>query len=860
MLRSFSVLADQLSLACKHSGAKWAVYIYQSIDSWRLLADYRLSKGRQKEILKLLKDGKSSQWLDTVLNGEKVKTRAIKSKQKTWRCQKIYAFPGKAVPGMLLAGADEMAPAAQTYFKMLALDLPHQEPILLLNNTAGVPQFDAAIALSRSDFMQIALDNLLQVISAGQAYITLERQGVFHVSVVFNLPSEANGMEINDADKIIKELVQNASILERTTSVLEFEGAEKLSHWVYLPFVYQRQVIGFAGFGRQTGFAPEELTRASKAARLLSPMIKREITHNSIQQFIQRLSLIDSLSSLAVAGITPAVYAAAVSRLFSGAIKADYVNIWILDQDSVTFHDLTKESGDELPLPVEGTLEGTVLKVQQPVRIDNFDSNSKYSSLNPDVQAKLAVPLRRHHQIIGVISLERQSLQAFSSYDETLIELLSVQLAASLERLRLEQVSNSSTNALSLINEVQNTITRMSDSRTIAQKMAELLADKFGWDVVQVMLLAEGENELVVEGAAGSNELELQPGGRYQSDRGTPGQVLTTNNYVWDKEMGLGEAYSTIPGWIPGSLACIPISVQDTPIGVINIEDQQKDSIAVQDIELLRLIATQIAISIRNARLYQELETRIKEQEIVEERLIRSAKLAAVGEMAAGVAHELNNPLTTVTGFAELILDTMPEDSPEYEDMSLVLQEAHRARGVVRRLLDFSRQSEVLWMEVDINELLSTVLALVHHLALTSGVDVRVEFWNELPEIRADRNQMQQVFLNLIHNAIQAMPGGGQLVLRTQVNQRDEGPWLSIEVQDNGEGIKREDLEKVFEPFYTTKPSGMGTGLGLSVSYGIVSEHGGYIDVVSQPGEGSTFTVWLPVHSPSNEPVEKADV
>jgi signal transduction histidine kinase len=269
------------------------------------------------------------------------------------------------------------------------------------------------------------------------------------------------------------------------------------------------------------------------------------------------------------------------------------------------------------------------------------------------------------------------------------------------------------------------------------------------------------------------------------------------------------------------------------------------------------LLSPQIAVFIRNARLYQELEKRIAAQKIAESRLVRSAKLAAVGEMAAGVAHELNNPLTTVTGFAELILESLPKDSAEYEDLTLVLQEAHRARGVVRRLLDFSRQGEVLRASVDINELLTNVLALMHHLAQTSGVEIRVELWEELPQIRVDRNQLQQVFLNMIHNALQAMPSGGKLVLQTQVDQRNGQEWIGVRVQDTGVGIEKKDLDKIFEPFFTTKPSGQGTGLGLSISYGIVSEHGGYIDVESKKGSGTTFVVWLPVAVTELEESEK---
>jgi signal transduction histidine kinase len=150
-------------------------------------------------------------------------------------------------------------------------------------------------------------------------------------------------------------------------------------------------------------------------------------------------------------------------------------------------------------------------------------------------------------------------------------------------------------------------------------------------------------------------------------------------------------------------------------------------------------------------------------------------------------------------------------------------------------------------VETDINEIISMVLALVHHLMHTSGIEVRVELWDEIPLIRTDPNQMQQVLLNIIHNAIHSMPKGGELVIQSMVEQREGDEWIGIRVKDTGIGISKENLDKIFEPFFTTKPSGEGTGLGLSVSYSIVSEHGGYIEVESDEGVGSLFTVWLPI-------------
>ena len=177
----------------------------------------------------------------------------------------------------------------------------------------------------------------------------------------------------------------------------------------------------------------------------------------------------------------------------------------------------------------------------------------------------------------------------------------------------------------------------------------------------------------------------------------------------------------------------------------------------------------------------------------------------------------------------------------------MVLKEARRARKVVRRLLDFSRPAEILRQRTDVNEILGDVLTLVHHLALTSQVDMRVQLWDALPEIRVDRNQIQQVLLNLVHNGIQAMPGGGEMIIKTRLENKSAGDWISVAVEDSGVGIAEKDLPHIFEPFYTTKPTGEGTGLGLSVSYGIVSDHGGYIDVFSQLGRGARFTVWLPI-------------
>jgi signal transduction histidine kinase len=245
--------------------------------------------------------------------------------------------------------------------------------------------------------------------------------------------------------------------------------------------------------------------------------------------------------------------------------------------------------------------------------------------------------------------------------------------------------------------------------------------------------------------------------------------------------------------------------------------------------------------------IQQELQARVAAQQAAESRLIQTTKLAAVGEMAAGVAHELNNPLTTVVGFSELVLSSLPPGSPQRADLELVLKEARRARDVVRRLLDFSRQSETIRVKADLNEIVLDVLSLMQHLIQINGISIRTEFEVNLPWVMIDRNQMKQVFLNLLHNALNAMPDGGNLEINTNRKIRYGTQYIAVGIKDSGVGIPPENLPRIFEPFFTTRAGQGGTGLGLSVTYGIVSEHGGTIEAESTPGSGSIFTVFIPI-------------
>ena len=224
------------------------------------------------------------------------------------------------------------------------------------------------------------------------------------------------------------------------------------------------------------------------------------------------------------------------------------------------------------------------------------------------------------------------------------------------------------------------------------------------------------------------------------------------------------------------------------------------------------------------------------------QQLGRSEKLASVGRLAAGVAHEINNPLTGVLSFACMLREKENMDDQDREDLDLIVHETTRAAQIVRGLLDFARERQVVKTPLDLNEVVRQTMRLLGNQKAVQGIVIVEDLADALPAVEGDAHQIEQVMLNLAMNACEAMPNGGTLLISSLAA---DGKVI-VKFTDTGCGIKEEHLDQIFEPFFSTKPVGKGTGLGLSVSYGIIEEHGGALEVESQEGKGSTFTVVLP--------------
>ncbi|HLE13941.1 MAG TPA: cache domain-containing protein [Anaerolineales bacterium] len=227
-----------------------------------------------------------------------------------------------------------------------------------------------------------------------------------------------------------------------------------------------------------------------------------------------------------------------------------------------------------------------------------------------------------------------------------------------------------------------------------------------------------------------------------------------------------------------------------------------------------------------------------------QDQLVQSEKLASLGQLAAGVAHELNNPLGTILLYSDILRKELDPTSPYQEDIELIVNETKRCKGIVSALLEFARQNQVVAQPTDLNALIQYIVELEQKRFTDSQGEIVLELDASLPVIQADLAQLHQVLVNLIDNAMDAMPDGGKVTLRT-INQ--PAGMVTLEVEDTGIGIPQEHHSMLFTPFFTTKPVGIGTGLGLPIIYGIVKLHRGQINVRSEINKGTTFTIQLPI-------------
>lgn len=512
------------------------------------------------------------------------------------------------------------------------------------------------------------------------------------------------------------------------------------------------------------------------------------------------------------------------------------------DLEFVLTHNLEPDRTGAVLQRGEG-LSGKVLESGRSMSVDNYSTWEERAAQFEDAgfAACVAVPIVWGDRLLGVLNVLDDPPRVFSDSDIAILERVVLLTGAAMEQTRLLEETRERWREAETLRQAGAAVAEVLSLDERLECILEQLGRVLPYDSASVQLLREGTLEIV--GGRGFPDLDAVVGLEFPM----PGDNPNTQVVEERRPILLDDAQTAHPPFRQPphnhirSWLGVPLIVHDRVIGLLAVDSTERGHFNQAHIRLVIPFADQVAVALENARLYSDLQQQMEELKSTQAQLVQSAKLAAVGEMAAGVAHELNNPLTSVLGYAEIAMSEMPPGDPHRKDLEQIISEALRAHEIVRNLLNFSRQTGPLRQSTDLNQILHQTLAVIRYHLETSGLSIEEDYDAEIGQIYLDPGQIKQVFLNLLTNAYQAMPEGGALSIRTA----RVGEEAAVSITDTGAGILPENLERIFDPFFSTKSSG--TGLGLSVSLGIVQRHGGRIEVESTPGQGSTFTVWLPL-------------
>lgn len=865
MANAFGI-ENQLKEAAQISGADWAALAIRSNGTWQITSAYHLNKTAQAELIKVMSTPSMDLWLCGGLSGGHSRSSAMPPNGKL-KTKRMYAFPLQGTSRMIVAGADNLQAGSQKVWKLLVSLLTHNS-----NTTAQpfLPDLQSGIAFD----LPLALEKVLSVIVDFSkpigAWLAIRRGEELDVLAEWGA-SNAKGISLTiDANPLLRRV--NRSLMDISIShghpTWDDLPAGPINPvgqiWSCIPLVIGKRMIGVVSFWRKKALAPIEQTQLRDLAVRVAPSVEAVVTFSQMAGHLRRLALLNDFvltisSAQNLDQITKRMFG-----LLSRAFNTELITFYLRSFENKTLNEYRFLDGrmSVVGISKPGSLVDRLIADDVRVQVVDDYSLSNFKPIHQDGRSMLAVPLKYRGKAIGGLVLESTKTGAFGQYDEHLMVVIASHLAGLLEYSRLREEAEGKARNLGLLHEVVQQVIGLTDKTQIADVTANFVASYFKYDLTGIFL-KDDLGRFTIQGLGGKFADEL---GQFLSATdlqaiGIIDKAISQGSGVMLNDTDSDPAYRSLGAWKAGSGVYVPIRDETGCIGIILLESKFRNAFSSSDMIAMEALAGILTAVLSSASQYQrlqltvhqlreaeiELKSRINAQKAAEAKLVQAAKLAAVGEMSASIAHELNNPLTTVTGFAEIVLADLSEGSSQYKDLSLVLQEARRASSVVRRLLDFSRRGDHVRAGADPNGIVEDVLALTRHLIDTNAVELILDLSAGLPWILVDDNQIKQVLLNLIHNALHAMPNGGKMWICTKLDSRDAKEWVVMSVRDTGMGIAEKQKERIFEPFYTTKGDQGGTGLGLSVTYNIIAEHGGVIEVISREKQGSTFEVWLPV-------------
>jgi len=545
------------------------------------------------------------------------------------------------------------------------------------------------------------------------------------------------------------------------------------------------------------------------------------------------------------------ILAAAVrsTRADSGSFILVNPNTGLLDIEAS--HGLSEKARRVKLRPGEG-ITGWVATTGLPLRSGDVRGDKRYVSISARTRSEMAVPVEIRGQVVGLLNVDSRKVDAFSGTDEArLIDMASeaakwLELAWEIDQLRLK-----SRQLTSLVDTAQ-TIIAENNFDEILEQITVQTSRLMKAPLCSVFLLNADATELVLLACHGGAEpYRNKPNLRLEDS--LIGNVVTRHKPLAVVDVGREKGY--IQTDIARkerlvSMLAVPLIFAEKAIGVLAVYTQQRHRFSNDEIKLMTALADLSAVAIEKGRLLARVVD-------MEEKLRASERLSALGLLAAEIAHEIRNPLTVMQMLFHSLVESLQLDATSQRDAALIGEKMRQMNRILDQVLSFARSSEPIKESIHAQPLFDDVFLLTRHKLQQQGIDVRSSVPEDLPLFRADREQIEQVLLNLILNAADAMPEGGVLRLSAGVEEAEGEKHLVLAVRDNGQGMTPEQVDNLFAPFLTYKESG--TGIGLAIVKKIMENHQGKVQVESKIGQGTKFTLLFPIADPLAQPLAGED-
>ena len=492
----------------------------------------------------------------------------------------------------------------------------------------------------------------------------------------------------------------------------------------------------------------------------------------------------------------------------------------------------------KLKLRVGEGITGWVARHGKPARVADVTLDPRYVSVRRDVRSELAVPLEVQGEVRGVINVDSERVDAFSTDDQELLQELAIQAAKVIhntwlyEQLRLKVMLFESLASVSRT--INSTLNLDEALRAITREACELMRAR----MCSLMLLDETRDWLDLRASYGAGDAYIKKP-RLGIEESLIGVVVRRKKPLQVANVQADTRYQNVElarreGLV--SLLSVPLIFSGQAIGALNVYTARPYNFSNEEIKILGALAELSAIAIEKARLYERVVD-------VEEQLRQNEKLSALGLLAAEVAHEIRNPLTVMKLLYHSLNLKFEAKDPRSKDAQIIEAKIEHLNKIVEQILDFARTTEPKFAPVNLNDLVDELSLLVRHKLANQGVKLVRDLQADLPLVLGDAPQLEQAFLNLILNATEAMPDGGALTIKTRALQTAQ---VAVAFKDTGTGMTKEQQQRAFKTVLATTKT-KGTGIGLAIVGRIIETHHGQIRILSRPARGTTMRITLPV-------------